>query len=103
MSKAEVLARAEHARAYLLVADLVRGDASITARSNILGAIAVLAGIAASDAICGKTLGKSSSPTSFAPKPSSCCVARPRHSPRRRPRSGGCWHPKPTRSTAPNS
>ncbi len=57
MSNAEVLARAEHARAYLLVADLVRVDASITGRNNILGAIAVLAGIAASDAICGKALG----------------------------------------------
>lgn len=57
MSKAEVLARVEHARAYLLVADLVRDDASINGRNNILGAIAVLAGIAASDAICGKALG----------------------------------------------
>jgi len=60
MSKSEVLARAEHARAYLLVADLVRDDASITARSNILGAVAVLAGIAASDAICGRALGSRS-------------------------------------------
>jgi hypothetical protein len=60
MSRAEALTRAEHARAYLLVADLVRDDSSIGARANILGSIAVLAGIAASDAICGMALGKRS-------------------------------------------
>jgi len=58
ISKADIRARADHARAYLLVAELIESDETITARTNILGAIAVLAGIAASDAICGNALGR---------------------------------------------
>ena len=57
MSNSDVRARAEHARAYLLVAELIRDDDTLEARTNIMGAIAVLSGIAASDAICGNALG----------------------------------------------
>ena len=57
MTRADVGARAEHARAYLLVADLIEGDETIGARTNVLGSVAVLAGIAACDAMCGHSLG----------------------------------------------
>lgn len=59
MSAADVRLRAGHARAFLAAAVLVDelGDAAeISPRTNIVGSLAVLAGIAASDAICGHRL-----------------------------------------------
>lgn len=53
--------RAEHARAFLNAADLIVGlgsDAGIEHTSNLIGSLAVLAGIAAADAICGHALGE---------------------------------------------
>jgi hypothetical protein len=61
ISKTDARLRADHARAYLIVADLIADDDAIAARTNVLGAIAVLAGIAASDAISGNALGVRSS------------------------------------------
>lgn len=60
MSEADVRARAEHARAFLSAADLVSElgeDANVTAIGNTIGSLAVLAGIAAADAVCGAVLG----------------------------------------------
>jgi hypothetical protein len=56
MSAADVQARRQHAHAFLSTAELVvefGGDAGIESTSNLLGSLAVLAGIASSDAICG--------------------------------------------------
>lgn len=61
MSQSDVAARAEHARAFLAAADLILdlgGDAGIVSRSNLVGSLAVLAGIAAADAMCGNALGE---------------------------------------------
>ena len=61
MSKADVESRATHARAFLTAADLIVGlgrDAGIEQSGNLIGSLAVLAGIAAADAICGHTLGE---------------------------------------------
>lgn len=61
MSATDVSTRATHARAFLTAAELIESlgeDAGIESRTNILGALAVLAGIAASDAICGNALGE---------------------------------------------
>lgn len=61
MSKSDVRARAGHAVAFLTAADLVvqfGEDAGIDEASNLIGSLAVLAGIAASDAICGTLLGE---------------------------------------------
>lgn len=60
-SAADVNTRAKHARGFIAAAELVRefgSDAGISPTSNIVGSLAILAGIAASDAICGKALGK---------------------------------------------
>ena len=57
----EVLTRAEHASAFLAAANLVRQsrlDVGLGPTTNVIGSLAVLAGIAASDAICGLALGK---------------------------------------------
>lgn len=58
MTSSEVKTRASHARAYFMVAELVHDDRSIESGTNLVGALAVLAGIAASDAICGHTIGR---------------------------------------------
>jgi hypothetical protein len=61
MSASDVSTRATHARAFLAAAELIDSlgeDAGIESRTNMLGALAVLAGIAASDAICGRALGE---------------------------------------------
>lgn len=57
MSKTAVARRAQQARAYLLIADLALTDRAMPGHTNVAGANAVLAGIAASDAICGHALG----------------------------------------------
>lgn len=56
MSRAEAGTRAEQARAYLMVAEMVRTDETISVANNLVGSLAVLAGIAAADAITGTTL-----------------------------------------------
>lgn len=61
MTPTDVATRASHARAFIVAADLVDAladDAGIETKSNLLGSLAVLAGIAASDAICGNALGE---------------------------------------------
>jgi hypothetical protein len=55
MTKAEVQVRAATARKYLEVGELVMG--SDPAERQVAGGLAVLAAIAASDAICGAVLG----------------------------------------------
>ncbi|MCX7521376.1 hypothetical protein OSC27_03685 [Microbacterium sp. STN6] len=59
MTKAETQIRAQHAHAFLeaamLIADLGE-DAGISTTGNVIGSLAVLAGIAAADAICGAVL-----------------------------------------------
>lgn len=57
MSKTAVARRAQQARAYLIIAELALTDRAMPGHTNVAGANAVLAGIAASDAICGHTLG----------------------------------------------
>jgi hypothetical protein len=59
MDLAAVSARAAHARAFLDAARLHLGDSA--AGNSVAGTDAVHAGIAAADAICGKTLGYRSS------------------------------------------
>lgn len=69
MGRAEVAARADHARAFLAAADLVVDfgeDAEITPASNIIGSLSVLAGIAASDALCGHAVGMRSASANHA-------------------------------------
>jgi hypothetical protein len=55
-SPSEARARADQARAFVDVADLVLGESS--QESHVAAALAVLAGIAAGDAICGAKLGR---------------------------------------------
>ncbi|HEU0256464.1 MAG TPA: hypothetical protein VFQ96_01340 [Microbacteriaceae bacterium] len=53
--------RASHARAFLRSAELVDQlgeDAGILGAGNVIGSLAVLAGIAAVDAVCGAVLGE---------------------------------------------
>ena len=52
--------RLSHARRFLEVADLVAGEGSDVEYSSAAAALAVLAGIAASDAACCKALGRRS-------------------------------------------
>ena len=52
--------RLSHARRFLEVADLVAGEGSDAEYSSAAAALAVLAGIAASDAACCKALGRRS-------------------------------------------
>jgi hypothetical protein len=58
MTASEVRARASHAREYLQVARAIRDDVALSARNNLAASNAVLAGIAAADAICGHVLGR---------------------------------------------
>lgn len=61
MSAADVTTRASHAHAFMAAADLIdtlADDTGIESRANLLGSLAVLAGIAAADAICGASLGE---------------------------------------------
>ena len=63
VSAVEADRRAVHARAFLLAAQLVDElgeDAGIDPATTIVGSLAVLAGIAASDAICGLARGERS-------------------------------------------
>lgn len=63
MSSAETHTRAQHAHAFLTAAELVDDlghDAGIDDLGNTIGSLAVLAGIAAGDAICGAALGERS-------------------------------------------
>lgn len=56
MSRSDVLARAHHARGFLSAAELVdefSDDVGDEAVANVVASLAVLAGIAAADAICG--------------------------------------------------
>jgi hypothetical protein len=55
---AQARARREHARAFLDVADTVLDQAPETAQPHVAAALAVLAAIAATDAICGLSLGR---------------------------------------------
>lgn len=60
MTPRDVGQRAAHASAFLAAAELVDvyGDAAdVSPRSNVVASLAVLAGIAASDALCGHLLG----------------------------------------------
>ncbi len=60
MNASAIRTRLDHADSCLKVAGLVRdfGDIEdITAPANVIGALAVMAGIAASDVICGHRLG----------------------------------------------
>lgn len=56
-SAAEARARLDHARKFLEVAELTASEREIAASGNVAGALAVLAGIAATDAACCKALG----------------------------------------------
>jgi hypothetical protein len=61
MTQSEAKVRAQHAHAFLIAAALVDElgeDAEIATAGNVIGSLAVLAGIAAADAICGAVLGK---------------------------------------------
>jgi hypothetical protein len=69
MSAEGVRVRRRHAESYLSAADLVTelgDDADIDAIANVIGSLAVLAGIAAADAICGRALGERSASESHA-------------------------------------
>lgn len=57
VTRADVVARAQVARKFLEVALLVQEDTSEPAYRQVSASLAVLAGIAASDAICGSVLG----------------------------------------------
>lgn len=57
MSAADVSVRAQSARKFLEVAELVADDGDRTV-AHVSASLAVLAGIAASDAICGAVLGQ---------------------------------------------
>jgi hypothetical protein len=60
MTRADAVVRQQHARAFFTAAELVSelgDDAGMTNTGNTIGSLAVLAGIAAADAICGATLG----------------------------------------------
>lgn len=56
MSAAEVRIRANAARKFVEVAALVYEDESDVSNLQVTGALAVLAGIAASDAVCGHVI-----------------------------------------------
>ncbi len=56
VTAAEVQVRAEAARKFLEVARMVEDDTSDPALPRVASALAVLAGIAASDAVCGHVL-----------------------------------------------
>lgn len=58
MTTADAKVRARHARAFLDVADLVVADDTDLAQPSVAGSLAVMAAIAASDAICGISLGE---------------------------------------------
>lgn len=63
MTAADVKIRAGHAHSFLSTLRLVQelgSDAEIDDTDNIVGSLAVLAGIAASDAMCGRALGQRS-------------------------------------------
>ena len=55
---AEARARREQAKAFIDVAEMVLGDPAPQTHANVAVALAVLAAIAASDAICGLRLGR---------------------------------------------
>lgn len=57
MTPADAAVRRRHSRAFLDVADLVLDDRSDTANASVAGSLAVMAAIAASDALCGHALG----------------------------------------------
>jgi hypothetical protein len=59
-SEADAAARLRHARKFLEVAELVAGEGADIEYSSPAAALAVLAGIAASDAACCKALGRRS-------------------------------------------
>ena len=56
-SAADARARLDQARKFLEVAELTAGEREIAASANVAGALAVLAGIAATDAACCRALG----------------------------------------------
>lgn len=56
MTAGDVRVRAVTARKYLEVGDLVQGEPDDPAERQVAGGLAVLAAIAASDAICGSVL-----------------------------------------------
>jgi hypothetical protein len=77
MTRTEVRTRAQHAHAFLTAADLVVDlghDAGIDDLGNTIGSLAVLAGIAAGDAICGAVLGERA-PARITATQSRCCAA----------------------------
>lgn len=57
MSTSAVKQRAEHARAFMAIAELSLSDTATPGHTNVAGSNAVLAGVAAADAICGRSLG----------------------------------------------
>jgi hypothetical protein len=59
-SEADALARLRHARKFVEVAELVAGEGDDAEYASQAAALAVLAGIAASDAACCKSLGRRS-------------------------------------------
>jgi hypothetical protein len=59
-SEADALARLRHARKFVEVAELVAGEGDDVEYTSQAAALAVLAGIAASDAACCKSLGRRS-------------------------------------------
>ena len=63
MNAAAITMRRRHSQSYLSAADLVvelGDDADVDAIANVVGSLAVLAGIAAADALCGRALGRRS-------------------------------------------
>ncbi|WP_448058976.1 hypothetical protein [Cellulomonas hominis] len=58
MAREEVGVRAEAARKFLEVAEMVHADPTDSGYPQVTGSLAVLAGIAASDAVCGHVLGQ---------------------------------------------
>lgn len=61
MTRADAVTRQQHAHAFLAAAELVTElghDAGITPTGNTVASLAVLAGIAAGDSICGAVLGQ---------------------------------------------
>lgn len=56
-SAADARSRLDHARKFLEVAELTAGEREIPASANVAASLAVLAGIAATDAACCKALG----------------------------------------------
>lgn len=58
MTRADARVRARHGRAFLDVAELVVADDTDMAQPSVAGSLAVMAAIAASDAICGISFGE---------------------------------------------